>query len=92
MLVDTSDIWQAVEDALNFCRARMMFTPYYSEASNFEATTGKFKVERSLHCILMYRLRHGSEAGQREAGADAREAAKHGHTVLVLRELCCQLG
>ena len=39
-MLDTTDVWQAVEDALNFCRVRMGLTPYYSEPSKYEAVSG----------------------------------------------------
>ena len=39
MLSDT-DSWDAIEDVLNFCVARMKLTPYYSEPSNFVAKSG----------------------------------------------------
>ena len=45
-MIDTNDVWQAVEDALNFSRVRMQYHPYYSEASKFEAVSGT-----ESHCL-----------------------------------------
>ena len=41
LMLDTTDVWQAVEDALNFCRVRMELSPYYSEPSKFECGSGE---------------------------------------------------